>query len=111
VEVNNSTNINKKNNHLSTQTTQHKKRLIYDIGNHGLGLGQAQKCGRVKIQPVNGIPYFSMYKNLQNVYIYMYNVNVINLLQTEFEFVYAQMIALFCLKISLLITMCMSIYI
>ena len=54
-----------------------------------------------------------MYKNLQNVYIhvYIYNVNAINLLQTEFEFVYAQMIALFCLKISLLITMCMSVYI
>jgi hypothetical protein len=68
---------------------------------------------RVKIQPVNGIPSFSMYKNLQNVYIhvYIYNVNAINLLQTEFEFVYAQMIALFCLKISLLITMCMSVYI
>jgi hypothetical protein len=28
--------------------------MTYDIGNPGLGLGQAQKCGRVKL--VNGIP-------------------------------------------------------
>ena len=74
--------------------------MALEFGNHG----QAQKCGRVRIQPINGIP--SMYKNLQNVYVYIYNVNVINLLQTKFEFVYAQMIALFCLKISLVITMC-----
>ena len=30
------------------------RKWTYDIGNLGPGLGQAQKCGRVK--PVNGIP-------------------------------------------------------
>jgi hypothetical protein len=28
--------------------------MTYDVGNPDPGLGQAQKCGRVK--PVNGIP-------------------------------------------------------
>jgi len=28
--------------------------MTYDIGNPGPGLGQTQKCGRVK--PINGIP-------------------------------------------------------
>ena len=36
--VNNSTNINKTNNHWT------KKTMAYDIGNPGPGLGQAQKC-------------------------------------------------------------------
>jgi hypothetical protein len=53
--VNNSNNINKTNNHLSTQNIEHKKKTItYGIGNSGPGLGQAQQCGRVK--PINGIP-------------------------------------------------------
>jgi hypothetical protein len=30
--------------------------MIYGVGNPGLGLGQAQKCGRVKL--VNGISNF-----------------------------------------------------
>jgi len=47
--VNNSININKTNNHLSSQLTECKK--TYNICP---GLGQAQKYGRVK--PVNGIP-------------------------------------------------------
>jgi hypothetical protein len=28
--------------------------MAYDVGNPGPGMGQAQKCGRVKL--VNGIP-------------------------------------------------------
>jgi hypothetical protein len=53
--VNNSNNINKTNNHLSTQNIEHKKKPItYGIGNSGPGLEQAQQCGRVK--PINGIP-------------------------------------------------------
>jgi hypothetical protein len=31
-----------------------KKTMTYDVGNQGPGLGQAQKCDRVKL--VNGIP-------------------------------------------------------
>jgi hypothetical protein len=36
--VNNSTNINKTNNHLSPQLTEHKKTMTYGIGNLGPGL-------------------------------------------------------------------------
>jgi len=43
--VNNSTNINNTNNHL----IEHKeKTTTYIVENPGPGLGQAQKCGRVK---------------------------------------------------------------
>jgi hypothetical protein len=46
VIVNNSTKINKTNNHISP--IEHKiKTMIYDVGNPGLGLLQAQKFGRV----------------------------------------------------------------
>ena len=39
--VNNSTNINKTNNHLSLSLTEHtKKTKTYDLGNLGPGLGQ-----------------------------------------------------------------------
>jgi hypothetical protein len=38
--------------HLNLLNT--KKTTTYDVGNPGPGLGQAQKCGRVK--PVNEIP-------------------------------------------------------
>jgi hypothetical protein len=51
--VDNSTNSNKTNNHLSPQTTEHKNTTAYGVGNLGLGLGQIQKYGRVK--PFNGI--------------------------------------------------------
>ena len=53
--VNNSTNIKKKQtitSHLNSLNIK-KKTMTYDVGNPGPGLGQAQKCGRVK--PVNGI--------------------------------------------------------
>jgi hypothetical protein len=51
--VKNSTNMNKTNNHLSSYLTEHKKKTMTDdVGNPGPGLGQAQKCGRVK--PGNG---------------------------------------------------------
>ena len=48
--VNDSTNINKTNIHLSPQLTEHKKGgdMTYDVGNPGPGFGQAQKYGRVK---------------------------------------------------------------
>ena len=49
--VDNSINIHKKNKHL---LIEHTKTMAYDVGNPVPGLGQAQKCGRVK--PVNGIP-------------------------------------------------------
>jgi hypothetical protein len=45
---NNSNNINKTNNHLSPQLIEQKNTMIYDIGNPGPGLGQAQICGVVK---------------------------------------------------------------
>ena len=44
VSVNNSTNINKTNNHLSLQIIEHKKKtMTCDAGNPGPGLRQAQK--------------------------------------------------------------------
>ena len=54
--VNNSTNINKTNNHLSSQlnSLNTDKTTTYYVGNPGPGLGQAHKSGRVA--PVNGIP-------------------------------------------------------
>ena len=51
--VNNSNNFNKTNNHLSPQTTWHKRITTYGTGYPDPGLGQAQTfCG---IIPVNGI--------------------------------------------------------
>ena len=38
---------------IITELTEHKKSTTYDIGNPGPGLGQEQKCDRVK--PVKGI--------------------------------------------------------
>ena len=51
--VNNSTDINKKNNHLSPLLSEH---IIdhHDVGNPHPSFGRAEKCGGVK--PVNGIP-------------------------------------------------------
>jgi hypothetical protein len=51
VMVNNSTNINKTNNHLSLQINMLniKKTMTYDVGNPGPGLELAQKCGEVKL--------------------------------------------------------------
>ena len=54
LKVNNSTNINKMNNHLSYSLTEHKKKIqTYDVGNWGSRLGRAQKCGGVN--PLNVI--------------------------------------------------------
>jgi hypothetical protein len=44
--ANNSTNINKTNDHLLPQLIEHKKTTTYDVGNPGSGLGQAQKLWR-----------------------------------------------------------------
>ena len=52
--VNNSTNINKANKHLSPQLIEHKKNYDIIIGNPGPCLRQIEKCRGVK--PVNGIP-------------------------------------------------------
>jgi len=41
--VNNFTNMNKRNNHLSLKLTKYKKTMTYDVGNPGFGLGQTQK--------------------------------------------------------------------
>ena len=47
--VNNSTNINITNNHLSPLLTEHKQDTKYDVGNLGpVLLRQKQRCGRVK---------------------------------------------------------------
>ena len=49
--ANNSANINKTNNHLSSYLTEQKKKRpchIYAIGNPGPGLEQTQKWGWVK---------------------------------------------------------------
>ena len=43
VMVNNSTNINTSNKRLLQQIIEHKKTMIYDIGNPDPGLGQAEK--------------------------------------------------------------------
>ena len=40
--------------HLNSLNTKIRKTMTYDIGNTGLGYGQAQKCGWVT--PVNVIP-------------------------------------------------------
>ena len=55
--VNNSTNINKTNNHLSLSNCIKKNKktpTTYDVENPGHALLQVQKCGGAK--PVNGIP-------------------------------------------------------
>jgi len=46
--VKNSTNIIKKNNYLSPQIIEHRKKIA--IRNQGPALGQAQKCNWVKLQ-------------------------------------------------------------
>ena len=53
----NFTNINKTNNHSSSQlnSSNAKKTMTYDIGNPGPSLGQAQKYG---VKPVNEISTF-----------------------------------------------------
>lgn len=52
-KINNATIINKTSNHLSLNT---KNTMIYNIGNPGNGLGQAQTIGVIK--PINGLPTF-----------------------------------------------------
>ena len=52
--VNNSTNINKTNKHISSQIIKHKKNHDIWHWKSRSYLEQAQKCGRIK--PFNGIP-------------------------------------------------------
>jgi len=52
--VNSAIDINKRNNHLSSQIIEHKKTPTYEFGNPCAGFGQAHKCGGVML--VNGIP-------------------------------------------------------
>jgi hypothetical protein len=56
----NSTNINKTNNHLLSSLISFKtqKITIYDVGNTGLDLEQAQKCSGLKM--VNRRLYIEM---------------------------------------------------
>jgi hypothetical protein len=56
--VYNVTSINKTNNHLSPQLTEHQvKTITFDVGNPGPGLGQTRTCCRINIymQPVTYI--------------------------------------------------------
>jgi hypothetical protein len=52
--VNNFTNINKISHLNPLQTKKGGGAMAYDVGNPDPGMGQAQKCGGVKL--VNGIP-------------------------------------------------------
>ena len=65
--VNNSSNINKTNNHFSRQFFKYK---TYDIGNPDPGLGQTQTCGGVKPVKVSepSPHYYWIYNG--NIYIY-----------------------------------------
>ena len=45
--VNNSTYINKTNNHLSPQIIGHLKDITHRVGNPGPGVGNAHKCDGV----------------------------------------------------------------
>ena len=51
--VNNSTNLNDMNNHVSSQIKEHTNTVTYYAGNPCHGLGQAHTCGGVK--SANGI--------------------------------------------------------
>ena len=51
--INNSTNINKTNNHLSHSIWTEKTPITYDVGHSEPDLGQAQHCGGAK--PLNDI--------------------------------------------------------
>ena len=53
--VSHSTNVKQTNGYLSPQVVKHKICSIYVDGNPGPGLGQAQKCGRVKLVNVAGL--------------------------------------------------------
>ena len=56
--INNFTNINKTNNHVSCLITEYNKETFrYDVWNTGHGLRQVQNCGGVK--PFNWIPILS----------------------------------------------------
>ena len=59
--VNSFFNINKANNHLSSQTIAHKHTTTYVVGDRGSGLGQAQLGGGVK--PINGTPMIIYYRH------------------------------------------------
>jgi len=52
--VNNSTKINKRNNHHLNYLNIKNKTTTYDVGSPGHGLAQARESGGVKL--VNGIP-------------------------------------------------------
>ena len=57
--MNNSTNINNINNHLSFQIIEHKKKnTTNDVRNPGIGLGQAHKLAVLNLfQFVNHCPF------------------------------------------------------
>jgi len=47
--INNASNINKMDNHISPQIIKYKRTTTYDVGDPGLDLKQTQKCGGVKL--------------------------------------------------------------
>jgi len=53
---NTSTNINKAEKDLSSQTIEHIKTATYDVRNSGHGLGQTHKCCGVKSDPTISTP-------------------------------------------------------
>ena len=62
----NFTNINKTNNHFSSELTeQNKVTTTYEVGHPGSGFGQAQKCGSVK--PANDISTCCYFRMLEYV--------------------------------------------
>jgi len=75
--VNNSTNINKTNNHLSHQLTEHKK-TPYDVGYPVTSLEHAEQGGGVK--PVNVIPILPPYVlNVWRIKIEISHVKLVSL--------------------------------
>ena len=48
--------LNLYSTHINKTNIKHKETMTFDVGNPAPGLGQAQKCGRIK--RVNGIPTF-----------------------------------------------------
>jgi len=71
---NNSTNINKTNNHLSRQITEHKKRPRYEVGNPGPGLRQTWKYAESnRLMESQSSPLDNWFSNVNYV---IFSVNV-----------------------------------
>ena len=73
--VNNSTNINKRYNHILPQIIEHTKTTTYDVRNPGPDLRQAQTCDGVKL--VNGINC-NVWQEIKKTCTILYQFNVID---------------------------------